>query len=150
MSDPDFGGLKADGRRRRAEREAEKSARRAGISEAERAARAEADVAAKARARAQRKAASAAHDAEQRRRQAEFKEQSAKSQAVAGGATTLWRLTHLQVLGLRAEQDNASDIRRAHRRLALRYHPDKNTSGDAPAMFRKIQAAYEALTAKPE
>ncbi|WP_207435166.1 J domain-containing protein [Sabulibacter ruber] len=36
-------------------------------------------------------------------------------------------------------------IRRAYRQLALQYHPDRNQDPGAPAMFLRIQAAYEYL-----
>jgi DnaJ homolog subfamily B member 4 len=36
------------------------------------------------------------------------------------------------------------DLRRAYRRLAMRWHPDKNTAGkaDAEARFKEITEAY--------
>ncbi|MEO9321618.1 MAG: J domain-containing protein [Nitrososphaera sp.] len=42
---------------------------------------------------------------------------------------------------------NASEaeIRNAYRRLALQYHPDRNKSPDAPAVFVVIQMAYDTL-----
>lgn len=40
----------------------------------------------------------------------------------------------------------ADEIRRAHRKLALQYHPDRNKSKDAPAKFAEIQEAYEVLS----
>ena len=43
---------------------------------------------------------------------------------------------------------NASkdEIKRAYRRLALQYHPDRNKSEEALAIFRVIQMAYDTLT----
>jgi molecular chaperone DnaJ len=35
----------------------------------------------------------------------------------------------------------ADDVRRAHRKLALQYHPDRNKAKDAPAKFAEIQEA---------
>lgn len=59
------------------------------------------------------------------------------------------RTDHLAVLGLSAGADTAA-IKSAYRRLALRYHPDKN-GGDPAACeaFKRIAAAYERLTAPP-
>lgn len=55
------------------------------------------------------------------------------------------RLSQLRLLGLTAAQDNPVAIRSAYRRLALRYHPDKNPTAEATEMFKKILGAYEAL-----
>lgn len=41
---------------------------------------------------------------------------------------------------------NDDDIRRAYRKLALKYHPDKNSEADATDTFRRITHAYEVLT----
>ncbi|MFM7051587.1 MAG: DnaJ C-terminal domain-containing protein [Planctomycetota bacterium] len=40
----------------------------------------------------------------------------------------------------------ADEIKRAHRKLALEFHPDRNKSADAPKRFNEIQAAYEVLS----
>ena len=37
------------------------------------------------------------------------------------------------------------DIKKAYRRLALQYHPDKNKSPDAENKFREISEAYDIL-----
>ena len=41
---------------------------------------------------------------------------------------------------------NDDDIKRSYRKLALRWHPDKNQAPEATAVFRKIQAAYDVLS----
>ena len=51
------------------------------------------------------------------------------------------RTAHLRVLGLASDASDA-DIKRAHRSLAKKHHPDK---GGASARFQQMQAAYEAL-----
>ncbi|KAI4997456.1 hypothetical protein ZWY2020_052798 [Hordeum vulgare] len=44
----------------------------------------------------------------------------------------------------------ATDIKRAYKRLALRWHPDKNVENheEAENMFREIVTAYEVLSGK--
>jgi curved DNA-binding protein CbpA len=51
---------------------------------------------------------------------------------------------HYVVLGVGVDAELDS-IRGAYRRLAARYHPDRNTDPDAPAHFREVQEAYEVL-----
>jgi DnaJ-class molecular chaperone len=42
---------------------------------------------------------------------------------------------------------NASgpDIKRAYHKLALQYHPDRNSSADAQAKFQEINRAYTII-----
>ena len=49
------------------------------------------------------------------------------------------------ILGI-SRTATADDVRRAHRKLALQYHPDRNKAKDAPAKFAEIQEAYEVLS----
>ena len=59
--------------------------------------------------------------------------------------------THYEVLEI---STNASDdeIKKAHRKLALKWHPDKNIENKAQATekFRVIQEAYECLKSPEE
>jgi len=41
-----------------------------------------------------------------------------------------------------------ADIKKAHHKLALKYHPDKNNDPSAQVKFRNIQQAYEILSDK--
>lgn len=52
---------------------------------------------------------------------------------------------YYHILGIGPDSNNA-DIKRAYRRLALEYHPDRNQSEDARERFLKITEAYEILT----
>lgn len=54
-------------------------------------------------------------------------------------------LDHYTVLGVPSDS-NEEEIRRAYKRLALRYHPDKNPDADAEEKFKQIAQAYEVLT----
>ena len=52
------------------------------------------------------------------------------------------------VLGV-SRQDNPEKIKKAYRKLALKYHPDKNKSPEATQKFTDINNAYESIT-KPQ
>lgn len=41
---------------------------------------------------------------------------------------------------------SAADIKRAYRRLAMAWHPDRNDHPDASERFKEIRSAYDALT----
>jgi curved DNA-binding protein CbpA len=53
---------------------------------------------------------------------------------------------YYSILGLTAEASQ-TDIKKAYRRLAFRYHPDHNRSGiHGEVRFRVIKEAYDTLT----
>jgi DnaJ-class molecular chaperone len=52
---------------------------------------------------------------------------------------------HYAALGLKSDASLA-DIKKAFRQKASQFHPDRNTAEDAPARFRAVQEAYEALS----
>ena len=52
---------------------------------------------------------------------------------------------YYEVLGI-ARTATADEIRRAHRKLAKEFHPDKNKSPEAPKRFSELQEAYDALS----
>ena len=52
---------------------------------------------------------------------------------------------YYEVLGVTKETSN-DDIKRAYKKLALKFHPDKNKSTKAEEAFKKIGTAYQTLT----
>ena len=52
---------------------------------------------------------------------------------------------YYKVLGV-SKSASSADIKRAYRKLSLKYHPDKNPSPDAAAKFAEIAAAYDVLS----
>jgi DnaJ homolog subfamily A member 5 len=53
---------------------------------------------------------------------------------------------HYEVLNV-AQDADAATIKKAHRKLAIKFHPDKNLNDeDAAEKFRLVQEAYECLS----
>lgn len=52
---------------------------------------------------------------------------------------------YYEVLGVERTADGA-EIKKAYRRLAMEYHPDRNSSEDAAERFKEINRAYEVLS----
>ncbi len=50
-----------------------------------------------------------------------------------------------EVLGV-PRNASADDIKKAFRRLAMQYHPDRNKEASAEARFKEVNAAYEVLS----
>ena len=51
---------------------------------------------------------------------------------------------YYQILGVQRDADK-SDIKKAYRKLARRYHPDVNSEADAEEKFKEVNEAYEVL-----
>ncbi len=52
---------------------------------------------------------------------------------------------YYEVLGVNRSA-SADEIKRAYRKLAMQYHPDRNSDGNATAKFKEINEAYEVLS----
>lgn len=52
---------------------------------------------------------------------------------------------HYETLGV-SENASVEDIRKAFRKLAVQYHPDRNPSAEAKAKFQQINEAHEVLS----
>jgi hypothetical protein len=53
-------------------------------------------------------------------------------------------MNYHQILGVSANA-SADEIKKAYRQMSMRYHPDKNPSANAAAMFVQINQAYQEL-----
>lgn len=54
---------------------------------------------------------------------------------------------YCKVLGV-ADGASAEQIRRAYRKLAMRFHPDRNKSLEAAEKFKQVREAYAVLSGK--
>ncbi len=52
---------------------------------------------------------------------------------------------YYKILGVSRNATN-DEIKKAYRKLALKFHPDKNKSPDAEEKFKTIAEAYDVLT----
>ncbi|MBI4079071.1 MAG: DnaJ domain-containing protein [Candidatus Levybacteria bacterium] len=52
---------------------------------------------------------------------------------------------YYEVLGI-SKSASAEDIKKAYRKLALQYHPDRNKTKEAEAKFKEVTKAYEVLS----
>ena len=57
--------------------------------------------------------------------------------------------SHYDTLGIKRAATE-TDIKKAYRALALKYHPDKNKDPQAEAMFKDISTAYSVLSDKTQ
>lgn len=54
---------------------------------------------------------------------------------------------YYKILGI-SKKATDEDVKKAYRKLALKYHPDKNKSPDAEEKFKQVAEAYEVLSDK--
>lgn len=54
-------------------------------------------------------------------------------------------MTPYQILGI-GKYSSPEDIKKAYRKLAQRYHPDRNKAPNAEARFKQVKEAYELLS----
>ncbi len=52
---------------------------------------------------------------------------------------------YYQILGV-AKNASSDEVKRAYRKLALQYHPDRNKSKEAEGKFKEVTKAYEVLS----
>lgn len=53
-------------------------------------------------------------------------------------------MDHFEQLGV-SRAATTTEIKKAYRKLANKYHPDRNDSSEAKEVFQLIQAAYDVL-----
>jgi len=51
---------------------------------------------------------------------------------------------HFETLGVRVDA-STTEIKKAYKAISLKYHPDKTDAPEAPAIFMRMQSAYETL-----
>ena len=51
---------------------------------------------------------------------------------------------YYKILGV-SRTATADDIKKAYRKMALKYHPDKNKSPEAEEKFKEVAEAYDVL-----
>ena len=52
---------------------------------------------------------------------------------------------YYEILGVSKTADER-EIKKAYKRLAMKYHPDRNQEQDAEIKFKEVKEAYEVLT----
>lgn len=86
--------------------------------------------------------------------QSETTSQSAKSEPAKPQYTAkqvqlcrdiLGKKNYYEILGVR-QNASEDDLKRSYKKLAIKFHPDKNHAPQASEAFKKVGAAYACLT----
>ena len=79
---------------------------------------------------------------EQQQRQEEQRQEEQRKQKSTSDLEKYYKILELD------SSANWKQVKSAYRRLALKYHPDKNKSPDSESQFKKIKNAYDKLKEK--
>jgi len=93
---------------------------------------------------ARRKSARGDGPSFKRRKSSDSYSRRRKSSSSNGFLTSLAGKNHYEVLGVESTATEA-EIKKSYRKLAIKWHPDKNKSPEATQVFQKIAAAYDVL-----
>ena len=81
----------------------------------------------------------------QQHRNQSYRQQQQHQETRASSTGNPSGTTHYAVLGV-SFTATVAEIKKGYRKMALKYHPDKNQDDDAADIFRRVQKAYDTLS----